>query len=92
MPTRTIGDTLFKPAGVIAEPYTCTTEVSKDEFALIAGCDGLFDFVSNQEVAEFARESSQAQDLVDRLEKEVLLVRGGMDNLTIICLILSQKD
>ena len=89
MPTRSLGDPFFKPAGIIAEPETSTTDISKDEFALVVGCDGLFDFMSNEEVAAITREFNQAQKIVDRLEEEILLVRKGFDNLTIICVMLT---
>ncbi len=89
MPTRTLGDPFFKPAGIIAEPETWTTKISNDEFVLVAGCDGLFDFITNEEVADIAREFDQAQGLVERLEEEILLIRRGLDNLTIICVMLT---
>lgn len=89
MPTRTLGDPFFKPVGVIAFPEVSTTFISDDEFAVVAGCDGLFDFMTNSEVAEEAREAHQAQELVQRLEQEILYIRKGMDNLTIICVMLS---
>lgn len=84
MPTRTLGDSYFKPVGVIATPDVFRQRIGPEDRFLIAACDGLFDVMSNDEVAEAAAESSDPQDLADRLRREVLEVRMGMDNLTIV--------
>lgn len=84
MPTRTIGDEYFKPVGVIATPSVSDYKTSKDDLILLAACDGLFDVMSNEEVANLAQESPQPQTLVEALKYEVLVNRFGTDNLTII--------
>lgn len=84
MPTRTIGDEYFKPVGVIATPSANEYHISQNDLVLIAACDGLFDFMSNEEIAELARHITKPESLVEILKNEVLFNRGGTDNLTII--------
>lgn len=84
MPTRTIGDEYFKPVGVIATPSVSEHRITPEDIFLIAACDGLFDVVTNEEVAELARQHAQPESLVEALKQEVLVNRFGTDNLTII--------
>ncbi len=84
MPTRTIGDEYFKPVGVIATPSVKRHPISGSDLMLLAACDGLFDIMSNSEVADFVRRIDQPEPLVEALKNEVLLNRRGTDNLTII--------
>ena len=86
MPTRTIGDEYFKAVGVIATPSITEYEISQDDLMLVAACDGLFDFMSNDEVAKFTRANLEPKTLLDALRDEVLLKRSGTDNLTIIAI------
>lgn len=88
MPTRTIGDEYFKPVGIIADPSVGTYSITDDDLFLIAACDGLFDFMTNDDVAECCREYTAPESLVERLRTEVLINRHGMDNLTIIAVYL----
>jgi len=86
MPTRTIGDAYFKPVGIIARPFTATYTISQQDRFLIAACDGLFDVMSNQEVAEMAADLNDPESLAEALRREALDVRMGTDNLTMILL------
>lgn len=90
MPTRTLGDQYFKPVGVIATPSLSKYQIARDDLFLIAGCDGLFDVMKNEEVAEFALRFSQPDPLVEALKHEVLINRFATDNLTIIAVSLKQ--
>ena len=87
MPTRTIGDTFFKPVGVISLPSTNEYKIGEDDLFLITACDGLFDIMNNEEIAEFSRKTLDVDLLVNILKNEVLK-RGGADNLTIIAVAL----
>ncbi len=91
MPTRTIGDEYFKPVGIIATPSVSEYAITEDDFMLVAACDGLFDFMTNEEVAEFAREFRQPEMLVEALKRQVLINRLGTDNLTIIAVSLRES-
>lgn len=84
MPTRTLGDEYFKPVGVLATPSINEYAISEKDLFLLAACDGLFDFMTNEEVAELARRFSRPQSLVQALKTEVLDNRQGTDNLTIL--------
>lgn len=88
MPTRTIGDASFKPVGIIATPSVREYEIQEDDLYLIAGCDGLFDFMSNEGIAEVARKYTKPNILLENLKQEVLFNRGGTDNLTVIAVTL----
>ena len=84
MPTRTIGDEYFKPVGIISTPFVNSYKISKEDLILLVACDGLFDVMSNEELADFVRKFSNPNQLVKILQKEILYNRLGSDNLTII--------
>lgn len=84
MPTRTIGDEYFKSVGIIADPSVSIYGIADDDLFLIAACDGLFDFMTNDDVVACCREHTDPEPIVDRLRTDVLINRHGMDNLTII--------
>ncbi len=84
MPTRSLGDEYFRPVGVIPTPSVNSYDITSDDFMFLAACDGLFDFMSNEEVAAFARRSREPVQLLQELKQEVLSARSGTDNLTII--------
>jgi serine/threonine protein phosphatase PrpC len=86
MPTRSLGDEYFKPVGIIATPSVSEYRISDDDSMVLAACDGLFDFMENEEVARFARDSTGPEDLLEALKREVLFNRLGTDNLTIIAI------
>jgi serine/threonine protein phosphatase PrpC len=88
MPTRTIGDEYFKPVGVIATPAVNTYTISADDITLITACDGLFDYMNNEEIAEFARRQPEPELLLEGLKKEVLENRLCTDNITMIAIAL----
>jgi len=86
MPSRSIGDEYFKSVGIIATPTTSRYEITGDDRFLIAACDGLFDVLMNDEVAEVVRNFTDPEPVVDALRAEVLVTRLGTDNLTIIAI------
>jgi len=90
MPTRTIGDQPFKSVGVIATPSVGEHQISPEDLVLLIACDGLFDVMSNEEIAEFARHIDDINLLLENLKQEVLVNRLGTDNLTIIALKLNE--
>ena len=92
MPTRSLGDAFFRDVGIIPTPYTRQYRIQGQELYLLAACDGLFDVMHNEEVARMARDCLDPQDLVQRLKQEVLEVRHGSDNLTILVLLLPEVD
>ena len=84
MPTRTLGDSYFKTAGIIATPSVNDYEITEDDFLLLVACDGLFDFIENEEVARVARKYVIPETLVEALRQEVFKNRVGTDNLTVV--------
>ncbi len=84
MPTRTIGDEYFKPVGIVATPSIGEYEIKSDDLVLIAACDGLYDFMNNNEISELVRNKKPINNILFELKKEVLIKRCGTDNLTII--------
>lgn len=84
MPTRTLGDAGFEEAGVTFSPYVHTMQRSSRDEWIIAACDGLFDAMANHEVVQTVRDALSADNAVDRLRHEVLDIRQGTDNLTIL--------
>ena len=91
MPTRTIGDQYFKSIGIIAIPSVSEYKISRDDLILLAACDGLFDVMTNEEAAYFARKSPHPGPLLEVLKNEVLFNRLGTDNITIIAVSLQTK-
>lgn len=50
--TRSLGDSLAKHIGVIAEPEIFMFKFHKDDRILVLASDGIWEFLSNEEVAE----------------------------------------
>lgn len=84
MPTRTIGDEYFKKVGIIATPVVGQYKLQLKDYWILAATDGLFDYLDNQEVAKFIVKFNQANKAAASLKQEVLVKRGGRDNLTFI--------
>lgn len=86
MVTRVLGDHYFGGAGIIPNPSVGSYKILPTDIYLIAGTDGLFSKMGNPEVANQARLKVNPKELALALKEEVLLKRGGKDNLTIIVL------
>lgn len=84
MVTRALGDDHFKKAGVIAMPSVGYWSVKPTDKFLIAACDGLFDHLSNNQVAEIAKQDKSAQEVANTLFKQILSIPKANDNITII--------
>jgi serine/threonine protein phosphatase PrpC len=78
--TRSLGDSFHKKVGVIAKPSTGEYKIKPSDKYLVIGTDGLFDYVSNEKVAEICKESED--EILESLKEEVLKNKGG-DNVTI---------
>jgi serine/threonine protein phosphatase PrpC len=84
MTTRSIGDAYFSPAGIISTPFIHHYTLSDDDLALVVASDGLWDTMTNREVADQVRKYRDVDDLLAALTEEVTVHRGGTDNLTIL--------
>ncbi|KAL9655901.1 hypothetical protein ABK040_014555 [Willaertia magna] len=80
--TRAIGDKSLHPY-ITSDPYTCTIDLNeKDQFLIIA-CDGLWDFISEEECC------MKIKDIYCPLKASLLLrdlafERGSTDNISVI--------
>ncbi|MFQ5882025.1 MAG: PP2C family serine/threonine-protein phosphatase [Candidatus Methylomirabilales bacterium] len=83
MPTRSFGDSYFRPVGVMAVPAVGERRLSSEDRFLVVACDGLFDVLAANEIAEELLRSSGAREGIESLREEVF-ARGGTDNLTIL--------
>lgn len=68
---------------MLIEPYIAGMEMQTGDIFLICS-DGLTDMVSEEEIQRILSEHMNADDMVMRLLEEALL-KGGRDNITIIC-------
>lgn len=60
--SRSFCDTIGKSAGVISDPDIYTAALSKEDAYIILATDGLWEFVTNQEVANIIKESKRIAD------------------------------
>lgn len=83
MVTRALGDTAFRPAGVIARPEILTRQVTTPGAQLVLATDGIWDVIDIATAARVVRTtpdpSSAARALVAAAERA-----GARDNLTAV--------
>lgn len=70
--SRSLGDAVAHTAGVSSEPEFFEYEFNKDreDLILVMASDGLWEFMSNQEVMEIAFNTTEPRFAVDRLISE----------------------
>lgn len=83
MPTRSFGDSYFRPVGITAVPAVGERRLTAEHRFLVVACDGLFDVLAEDQIAQLLLESSGAKSGGTALQEEVF-ARGGTDNLTIL--------
>jgi serine/threonine protein phosphatase PrpC len=67
---RSLGDTVAHTAGVISEPETHHMEVLAEHKVLVMASDGLWEFMSNQEVIDMITGVKEPKKAVDLLVQE----------------------
>lgn len=82
--TRSLGDHDFKIIGVIPDPFLGNRQLGPDDLWLIAGSDGLWDFMMPAEVATISRKLKTARAVGEALRNETIIERRGADNLTVL--------
>ena len=99
--SRAIGDMEFKPTGIVSNiPEVRAVEMRDDDEFLLLACDGLFDVMSSEEVANFVRsrvatfvekneEPNPRQIAVD-LVTESIMKRNTSDNVTVMIIFLKK--
>ncbi len=91
MVTRALGDRWFRPVGVIAEPELGHRSLGRDDLAVVAATDGLWDVLGPEDAARAVRPAdgahAAAQALVDAAE-----AAGAHDNVTALVIRLPVED
>lgn len=83
MPTRSFGDSYFRPVGVMAVPAVGERQLTTEHRFIVVACDGLFDVLRVDEIGTVLRQSSGAREGGEALQEQVF-ARGGTDNLTVL--------
>lgn len=68
--SRSFGDLILKPYGVNATPEVYSLELCEEDRFLVMGSDGVFEFISTEEVTEIVgrwRDNGSAQDAAEEL-------------------------
>lgn len=86
MVTRALGDTWFRPVGVIATPALATIDLDSDATPFVAvATDGLWDVLSADDVARcFAAHAGEAGFDYARALVDAALNAGTRDNVTVV--------
>ena len=79
--SRFLGDGIFSNC-INKEPYSSLTKVEKGDRILI-GCDGIFDFLTNEQCSQIVRSSETAKDAAVSVRDQSYNI-GSADNLTTI--------
>ena len=90
--TRSIGDTVAEDLGVTAEPEMVSLDMSKNCKMLILASDGVFEFLTNQQVVDICSGCSDPLDacrkVVHQAYKQWLHYEIRTDDITIIVMFL----
>lgn len=86
--TRSLGDYMAEEIGVIDEPEILTTRLTTDDEVLVIASDGIFEFMSNQEVIDICSLSESpllaCQSLVETAYDQWLINENRTDDITVI--------
>ena len=89
--SRAIGDVDFKQTGflfVLADPEVAVRELREEEDILVLACDGLYDVMTNEKVAEYVREAfkegKSEQEVAESIVKHAIDKLFTRDNVTAI--------
>ena len=93
--SRSFGDAIGSILGVIAIPEVKEYSIEKEDKAIIIASDGLWEYVSNEEVADIVKnlfDKKDANFIVNELYKysyeKWKTKDSGIDDITIICILL----
>lgn len=87
--SRSLGDTIAHTAGVSSEPDIYTRKLTKNDKFLVMATDGLWEFISNEEVAEYTRKLDEDPEkacnvMAAEAHKRWMHEEGVVDDTTII--------
>ena len=95
--SRSLGDIVAKDLGVTAEPEMVSVQISQNDLMLILASDGVFEFLTNQQVVDicsgFDDPLAACRKVVNEAYKQWLHYELRTDDITIIVLFLeTQKE
>jgi len=86
--SRSLGDTIAHTAGVSSEPDVYTRKLTKDDDFLVLATDGLWEFITNEEVAKMTKPFKDPEKACESMAKEAhtrwMKEEGVVDDTTII--------
>jgi serine/threonine protein phosphatase PrpC len=71
MPTRSLGDHILKEVGITSEPEIFKIEIPKNGANFIAGTDGIWDVISNEQATDIVKKARTAKQAAERLQKNI---------------------
>ena len=88
--SRSFGDVSLKPY-ITAEPEVMEKEIAPDDLYLVLASDGLWDVMSNEDVAKFLMNVSSFSEVAKELCYEAAIL-GSSDNITVVVVDLSSSQ
>ena len=86
--TRSIGDSMAEDIGVTAEPETLARELTRNDHVLVIASDGIFEFLTNQEVIDMCTTCDSPLQACEKLVKAAydkwLVHENRTDDITVI--------
>lgn len=95
--TRSLGDSVSEEIGVTAEPEILARELTKNDHILVVASDGIFEFLTNQEVIDVCTKCESpliaCEKLVDMAYGQWRVYEKRTDDITIIvCFLTSDRE
>lgn len=94
--TRSIGDSIAKRLGVIAEPEMVILDLETDNEIVVLASDGIFEFLTNQSVIDICVNRKDegplkaCEEVIEKSRKYWVEYENFVDDMTMICLFISQ--
>jgi len=92
--TRSLGDSIGEQIGVIAQPEFYSKDITDDDKLVVIASDGVFEFLTNQDVIDICMNSSSPADaceqIVSRSYQEWLANEDRADDITAIVISLGK--
>lgn len=90
--TRSIGDAVSEELGVYAEPEIVVKELNRDDQFIVIASDGVFEFLTSQNVVDMVKEYNNPLDacrsVVEEAYNRWLQYEVRTDDITMICIFL----
>ena len=87
--SRALGDrylTEFSPFPVVSHKPKITVHQLQSKDTLILACDGLKDYVPEQEIVQEVTKAPSIQNLAQRLVRHAIEEKKALDNVTVLAL------